>query len=674
MKLIYKKGLRNMWSQFNLTLSSVIICALFLTFTYTPLKAQAPKYTKPTWWFGGAVGANFNFFNGSIQRLNADKMAPVAFHQGFGLGLFAAPLIEFHRPDSRWGMMLQAGYDGRSGKFGQEFSPCNCPRDLSTKISYLTIEPSLRFAPFKSNFYLYAGPRFAFNMAKSFTYKEGPNPEIPDQKTNPDFKGDLSDMKKTIISMQIGAGYDIELNSQNKRVQYVLSPFIAYHPYFGQEPRSIETWNVSTLRAGVAFKFGRGSVIPVDSKEENKKVSVIESKFTVNSPENIAKGRAVREVFPLRNYVFFDLGSTEIPNRYVLLNKSQVKEFKEDNVELFTPKNLSGRSQRQMVVYYNVLNILGDRMSKNPLTSINLVGSSDQGQLDGLAMSESVKKYLVDVFGIDPIRIKTEGRDKPKLPSDQGQENDIVMLKEGDRRVSIESNSPVLLMEFQSGPAAPLKPVEFIRAPEVPLDSYLTFNNTNANDVYTSWSLEIKDEKGKTQYFGPYTGDKVTLSGQSVLGTRPEGDFKVTMVGQSVNKTTVRKDTNIHVVLWTASKTVEVTRFSIIYEFNEAIAINIYEKYLTEIVMPKIPIGGTVIIKGYSDIIGDSEHNLKLSLARANDVRSIIEAALAKAGRTDVKFEVYGYGEDENLSQFENKYPEQRFYNRSVVVDIIPAN
>ena len=37
-------------------------------------------------------------------------------------------------------------------------------------------------------------------------------------------------------------------------------------------------------------------------------------------------------------------------------------------------------------------------------------------------------------------------------------------------------------------------------------------------------------------------------------------------------------------------------------------------------------------------------NNQELSLARANEVRSIIENALSKAGRTDVKFEVYGFG------------------------------
>jgi outer membrane protein OmpA-like peptidoglycan-associated protein len=99
----------------------------------------------------------------------------------------------------------------------------------------------------------------------------------------------------------------------------------------------------------------------------------------------------------------------------------------------------------------------------------------------------------------------------------------------------------------------------------------------------------------------------------------------------------------------------------------------LYEKYLTEIVTPKIPVGGTVIIHGHTDIIGDEAHNQELSMARANEVRGILENALTKAGRTDVKFEVYGFGEDQNMAPFANGSPEERFYNRTVVIDIIPA-
>ncbi len=659
-------------SPYAFALKNMLFILFILTATYSPIHAQDVQYSKPSWWFGVAGAANLNYFRGSTQNLNSDFTSPTAFHDGTSVSLFVAPLIEYHPFGSNWGIMLQIGYDSRSGSFNQVTTPCNCPADLSTDLSYVTVEPSLRLAPFNSNFYLFGGPRIAFNVAKSFTYKLGINPDYPDQLPTPDVNGDLSNINNTIISMQIGAGYDIPLSSQFDQTQFVISPFVSFQPYFGQNPRSVETWNISTLRIGAAIKFGRGHEIPNPVTIMEPDVNV---DFTVKAPKNIATERRVREIFPLRNYVFFDLGSTEIPSRYELLKKDQVKDFKEDQLDLFAPKNLSGRSDRQMIVYYNVINILGDRLGKNPSTTITLVGSSENGREEGKAMSESIKRYLVGVFGINESRITTEGREKPKLPSEQpGSTKDLELLRDGDRRVSIESSSPSLLMEFQGGPNAPLKPVEISALQVAPLDSYVTFNVEGARENFTSWYLEIRDEKSKLKTFGPYTQNKVSMPGKNILGERAEGNYKVMMVGRTKDGRTVKKETTTHMVLWTPTKLNEGMRFSVIFEFDESKAISIYEKYLTDIVAPKIPKEGTVIIHGYTDIIGEEAYNQNLSIERAEEVMNILEKSLSKAGRTDVKFEVYGFGEDQSLSPFENKYPEERFYNRTVIVDIIPNN
>ena len=677
MKAQNKLGLPMARSPYKLIIKSLIFTALIVVGMQASLKAQEVQYTKPSWYFGGAVGANVNFYQGTTQELNNDLTVPAAFHHGKGVGLFLAPLVEFHKPDTRLGFMLQLGYDSRRGKFDQVITPCNCPADLSIDLNYVTLEPSLRIAPFKSNFYMYVGPRFAYNVGKSFTYKLKTNPAIPEQVAEPDVKGDLSNVYNTLVSMQVGAGIDIPLSSQNQRTQFVLSPFVSYHPYFGQEPRSTETWTVATVRAGVALKFGRGHKITVPEDVASIPAAVVviepEVQFTVVAPANIPVERKVREIFPLRNYIFFNVGSTEIPDRYVLLRKDQVRVFKEDQLEVFVPKNLSGRSKREMIVYYNVINIIGDRMQKNPTATITLVGSSNDSPKEGKVMAESVKQYLVLVFDIDPLRIKIEGRNKPKIPGERvGGQIDLELLREGDRRVSIESSSPVMLMEFQSGPYASLKSVEIVGVQEAPIDSYVTFNAAGGNQAFTTWSLEITDASGVVQNFGPYTQEDVSIPGKSIMGTRPEGDYKVVMIGQTKSGKEVKKETNVHMVLWTPPQNEEMQRFSILYEFNNAKAIKIYEKYLTDVVTPKIPVNGTVIIHGHTDIIGGESHNLDLSKARANDVRGIIEKGLAKAGRSDVKFEVTGFGEDQNMAPFDNKYPEERFYNRTVIIDIIP--
>ncbi len=661
------KGLRMTWPSFT-NMKTFAVTALVVIGIQAPLQAQEVEYSRPSWYFGLAGGANFNFYRGSTQTINSSLTAPVAFHDGDGVGLFILPLVEYRPVNSNWGVMFQAGYDNRKGKFDQVMTPCNCPADLSANISYITIEPSLRFAPFQTGFYLFAGPRLAFNMEKSFKYQLGTNPDFPNQVGSSRIDGDFDNVKKTILSMQVGLGFDIPLSSKQSQNQFELSPFIAFHPYFGQHPRSTETWNITTARAGVALKFGRAKNIatPVSANYE--------SQFSIDSPNNIPIKYRANEIFPLRNYVFFNVGSTAIPNRYELLRKDQVKDFKEDQLNVSAPEKLSERSKRQMIVYYNVLNILGDRMQKNTSTSITLVGSSEKGPEDGRAMATSIKTYLVDVFSISPSRINIEGRTKPALPSEQpGGTRELELLREGDQRVSIETNSPVLLMEFQSGPNAPLKPVYITYPQEAPVESYVVFNNTGAKEAFKSWTLELKDEKGKVQTFGPYTDDQASIAGKSILGNRSEGNYKAKMIGITKADELSVKEAPVHVNLWKPAKVENGIRYSIIYEFNESKAISIYEKYLTEIVTPKIPIGATVIIKGHTDIIGEDAHNEDLSIARANDVKTILQNSLSKTGRNDVKFIVNGFGENETSSPFENKYPEERFYNRTVIIDIIPA-
>ncbi|MBN1927289.1 MAG: PD40 domain-containing protein [Prolixibacteraceae bacterium] len=396
-------------------------------------------------------------------------------------------------------------------------------------------------------------------------------------------------------------------------------------------------------------------------------------RFLVHSPKNIPDKRLVRETFPLRNYIFFDLGSTEIPDRYVLLTRDQVHEFKETQLENFTPSKPTSRSKRQMTAYYNILNIVGDRLEENPSSGITLVGSSEKGAEDGKAMAKSVKKYLTDIFLIDGSRIGIEGRSKPKIPSEQpGGKLELELLRQGDRRVSIESSSPAMLMEFQSGSDALLKEVEIIDVQEAPLESYVSFNAIGATETFSSWSLNISDTTGTVQHLGPYTREKVSIPGKFLLGSQTSGKYKVTMCGKTNSGHTVTMDTTIQIVLWTKNIIEKGMRFSVLFEFDFSKSITLYERYLTNIVTPKIPENATLFIHGYADVIGETDKNLSLSLARATDVSNIIKRALANTGRNDVKFKILGFGEDQALTPFANILPEERFYNRTVIIDIIP--
>jgi outer membrane protein OmpA-like peptidoglycan-associated protein len=655
-RFVVSERLMSLWLKKLICSSLILVCAIS-----TMVAQQDVQRGQPVWWYGASGALNFNFYYGTTQMLNAAITSPGPFHKGDGTGFNAALLLEY-RPDPVWGGILQVGYDDRRGSFDGIISPCNdCPEALFTSPTYITVEPSLRIAPFSSGFYLFVGPTFSFNAGKDFTYTHQGNPGFQATDT-------WSDMRAMVFSAQAGIGLDIPLSSENAETQVNLSPFVSFSPDF-HGPRSVESWRVNVLRAGASLKFGSGDIIPRPVVPPPV-VAQGDVQFSIRAPKAIPVQRKVRETFPMRNYVFFDEGSSEVPNRYVALTADQASRFREDQLQLVEPASMTGRSRRQLVLYYNILNILGDRLRSSPGASITLRGSSAKGPAEGQAFAESIKRYLVTVFGIDGSRIVTVGLDKPLAPSEQpGGTRELTLLRAEDRRVAIGSSSPELLLQV-GGPPDELKPTQIVVVHEDPLDSHVLFNVAGARDVLSSWSLEVRDERGSVQRFGPFTRDRESVPGRSILGTRAEGNYKVVMLGNSKSGRSVRKEGSVHLVRRDEEES-EALRFSILFDFGTSETVERHLTFLTDMVAPLIPDGGTVIIHGHTDIIGDDEFNQTLSYERATAAQAILERAVARRGTSGVTFETYGFGEDSRYTVFENNTPEERSYNRNVIIDII---
>lgn len=646
---------------------------LFLVLVFTGISgiAQTEKRTEPKWWFGLSGAANFNTYRGTTQLLNESITVPTAFHKGKGIKPYASILTEY-RPNKTFGFMLNVAYDNRGGKFEEVIAPCNCPADLTTQLSYVAVEPSFRLAPFSNAFYLFIGPTFNFNVVKTFSY---------DQSKQYYIKDDWSSLRKTVMAAQVGAGIDIPVSKKSSATQMTISPFASFQTDLLQAPRTVESWSVYTIRAGIALKFGTGKtkpvivVAPVAEPIVIAPVAVVEKEvqFSVRAPKFLQTNRQVKESFPIRNSIFFNAGSVEIPNRYVLLDLKAASSFKEEQLQEDQPNNLNkGRSARQLAVYYNILNITGSRMRMNPATTIVLTGSSDNHPEEGKQMAENVKLYLVNIYGIDASRIKTEGRDKPLIPSEQpGATKELTLLREGDRRVDITSNSAGIMMQVGGTLTNYMKPVEIRAYQQDPLDSHVIFTAEGASTSFKTWSVELTDEKGTMQSFGPFTGDQASVPGKTILGNDPQGNYKIVMIGQTNAGVTVRKESYVSLIK-TEDPKQEGLRYSILFDFDKSKTIESYENFLIQIVCPLIPENGTVIIHGHTDIIGEDAYNLKLSKDRSNGAQKIIETELLKEGKKGVRFESYGFGEAISMAPFENNLPEERFYNRTVIIDIIP--
>jgi len=387
--------------------------------------------------------------------------------------------------------------------------------------------------------------------------------------------------------------------------------------------------------------------------------------FTVSTPLVIPVKRRINETFPLRNYVFFETGSSKIPKRYIQLNESRAEKFNESQFASGEVQDPSKRSERQLLVYHNILNILGKRMQANPKSRVTLIGASaGNGDSLGLSYALEVKKYLVDIFEISPSRINTQGRNEPILPSEKpGGKKELELLRAGDRRVDIVTTPDLLT------------PLQIIAIQPEPIESRIGFNAASGNEVKVkSWTLSITDDKGGiAQQFGPYTNNKTLISGKSILGDRPSGKFNVVMTAEMEDGKTVVKKSRLNLVREDEPE-VEGRRFTILFDFDKPTTVDAYKKFITEHVAPLIPQNSTVIIHGHTDIIGDKTHNKALSDQRANGIKTLLETAVLKSGTKGVTYQVHGLGANEELAPFENELPEERLYNRTVIIDIIPAN
>ncbi|MFI5251827.1 MAG: outer membrane beta-barrel protein [Bacteroidota bacterium] len=609
----------------------------FLICLFTSLAISQKAPLKPEWWFGGALGVNFNLYSASILS----PIPPASFTSGSGLGLFLAPMLEY-RPDPMWGGILSLGFDSRRGSF-DDITTGNVTQKLSTSINYLSIEPSVRVTPFENTLYFFAGPRLGFNVSKSYTYESTGNPTIESEWDN---------IRGTVITGQLGVGYDLMLSDPDAKTQTELSPFFSMH--FGQGPRSVESWSLTTFRIGVALKFGT-------TTELHQKVEK-EIQFTIKSPKIIANERRVKETFPIRNYVFFGENSSEIPERYTRLSTEEAKSFSEDKLLEPQPQDLTGRSRRQLTVYHDIINILGDRLRKYPAASVTLIGASLKGDAEGKAMASSIKKYLTEVFEIEGGRITVEGRLRPEHPSAQpGGTRELDLVRPEDNRVDIISHNLEILA-----------PIQIISLQEEPLDNDVILNVGSASDLLASWNVEVTNSSGHVEHFGPFTGDQERISGKSILGAQKEGTYTVALIGETKGGQSVRKEETIRLAKSEIPEESLGLRFSILFEFDESKTVATYANFLTQTVTPLIPEGGSVIIHGHTDIVGEESHNLKLSQDRAHETQRIIEKELRAAGKNRVKFDAYGFGEDVRRAPFDNKLPEERFYNRTVIIDIVP--
>lgn len=646
------------------TLSFITLYLLSGNLRSQSLSKDTIKRMPSSWWIGQSIGGNFNYYRGTTQRLNETVTTSAPFHNGDGLRLYFSFLAEY-RPNKTLGTMLNVAFSNRSSSFDGIITPGNEKAFLYTVLRYLNIEPSLRLAPFSSAFYIFAGPLVSINTTKEFFYQEGGKYEA---------RGDWSDLRKFNWGAQGGLGIDIPISQKSSINQVSLSPFASFQTNFNNRPRRTESWSIYTVRTGLAVKFSthkrvipNASAIPSNDAgtagngsgmKDTLRIYVKDIQFSAQSIAN-SNEEAANEIFPLCHSIFFNAGSTAIPQRYVQLTASAALNFKESQLQAGRPVNwYNSRAQRQLDVYYQLLNILGSRMRNYPQSTITLSAGKATRVGDGAAMAAQIKRYLVTSFGIDAARIITGVDSEMFITSVQSGNNRTPALRQqDDRRVDIASSSPELMQPFNSSSAE-------ARATE----PSVLFTAAGAGDQLQSWWMDVTNN-GTAMHYGPYKQDTILLPVSALPGDARQGMYTIEMGGTTRNGQAIHKTTRLSLPPVPASAA--GTRYAVLFDFNSFKALTGNRQFLENTIAPLVTDSSTVIIHGHADIIGNEIRNRSLSNNRVNEARHLLEAALNAKGRKGVKFEYYGFGQDKIMSPFGNQLPEERFYNRTVIIDII---
>lgn len=637
---------------------------------------MTPEQDHANWRFGLFGGLNGNFVGTGQQTLaevaNNDQFAQRHINgaqdliDGSAIGFYAGLMTEYN-PLGLLGGQLRVGMDDRRVNFNDWDVPTpeNNQR-FSARMTYVSVEPMLRLNLVQPNFHLTVGPLLSFKV--NSTYDLVARDEVD---TFNIVGREIPGANSFTWGVSGGLGYDILMNSKSTgRTRWYLTPF-AEASYMLDQREAAERagtadrddiWVTTSLRGGFQLKFGN-ALAPLAVVAVADDAPVMD--LSIRAPSAITDERRVTEWFPLRNYIFFNQpGDATVPAKYTKLNTTDAAGFDEKSLMnapvTGTSTTTMSRSQRQLGVYYNALNIYADRLRDNPGATITLTGAAPTAA-DGERQAQAVKDYMVSTFGLDASRISVKGAVRP--PHASGDRDtpaeDLDLVREENLRVEVASNNPAIL-----------KPVEIQSVQTEPIDNDLALT-VRANGPVESWMVTVSGE-GYNQTFGPYRGTAQRIDAKPILGNRASGNYTATVTATMANGTTTTKTSNFTLVRRELPP-VTGQRYSTLFEFDDSRTVQTYDAFLRTEVAPRIPSGSTIVVHGHTDRVGTEDYNLELSNRRAQEARRVLEDELKKLGRT-ATFDSYGFGETEQRAPFGNESPEGRYYNRTVLIEVIPGS
>jgi len=374
----------------------------------------------------------------------------------------------------------------------------------------------------------------------------------------------------------------------------------------------------------------------------------LNAKLAVNINDIKINVQYVTEAFPVLPMVFFDENSSDIPGYYTT-------GANDDNFDI-------SRLEINPIVFHDrVLDIIGQRLKQSKKSKIELKGFSDSTSEKGncelaLARAENVKKYLVDTWNIDGDRIKiSKKRAKCSPPNPTLTPNDSGFSE--NRRVEIYSEEDKI--------TEPVLKEYFLEMTGFKPDSIGFDIKNSVRGNLKTWEIIARQDNrilfrlnGNNNNPVSQRMDYNTVSGLSTEPIRLEfyAEDPDGQTAMDVKDIVVNRDTSEY----------DVERMSLVLFDVGSDKLSSYARASIKKFIRGLDKDSKVRVYGYTDALGDSGENLKLSVNRAKNTADLIRELYP-----DAVFEsVEGFA-SRKMPQGIDSYssPAKRFLSRTVQIE-----
>ena len=631
---------------------------------------------------GVVLGGTYNIHSAAFGKLGRYQSCCPEFTGGSGMGFYVGGWYGLAL-NERFRLLGRLTFSSESGSMTDEEGSFVADlrdtakvvdalfvHELTASLSSIGFEPLIAFQAF-DGLDLLVGARVGVTIATSFhqtetlTKPEDYGTYLGDDRIWVDTQADIPEASSVRATIVAGLRYVLPIGRGRSTF---LTPEITFHlPLAGVA--SGVAWDVAQVRLGIAlgwqlFPSPPPETLPIPPIEVPPPPPVVvfpPPLLTITSSGMMPDGTVipnpvirieetlVTTLHPLLGYVYFDDGSSSIPQRYV----DGIQRAIRDTIAL-TPLEAA----------HGELAIIAQRASKLPNTTIKIAGTTagtatDNGLELARLRAERVRDILVE-FGVVRSQITISVRNTPLRPTKATGPELADLAAQENRRVEISSSDAAL-----TGPVS-------LGSVDISVDpSTLRLETTISASAGVSLAqlslmqednqlLNIDKRKNADRVTDVelLSRDPRTLTGSSMIATLTATD--------SLGQVSVLHDT-IEVQQLTAQRKrieqlgdVQIERFELVlFEFND-VSISQENARLIEFVRSRMRTGTKVRVIGATDVMGSEEYNRDLSLRRAKEVALLLRIPDAV---------VEGFGEDRPT--FPNELPEGRAFNRTVVIELV---